>query len=295
MVELERQKWQRTGRLALNRWGRQNALAAGALLVAGDTQELILSGGKTSRDWMKTSLPTERLENWPSEAELMRDIIVARFGEAFTKDPKNAGKSIESLIKIEDASTNTLENLAYTINNNPDLLIAGGGIGLLGTDFHIKRIATLSHLFSVNESAGGKLGAQDRLKSRAGGRVLYEKILNHMTDAQNNVDLQERNNQEDHWSKELDTDLAYWLGYFGHVESPQVIQNVIDLLGQPQWVEQAKVEFAKVGLDFDDIRAQDLSKLEEKDPDKYNAFRESLVLHVKEHRKVPPIPPLKNS
>lgn len=289
LIEVERNKWQHMGRFALNRWGRQNALAAGALLVAGDTKDLILSGGKTKPKEVGALVPQTRLEKWPSEAELMKDIIVARFGAEFSK---KYGKDISEFIKIEDASTNTLENFAYTINNSPNLIGDGEPTGLLGTDFHIKRIAALSHLFSVQEADGGQLGSQQLLKDRAQGRARYEQILKHMTDAENNEDLQVRNNQERHWSKELDVDLAYWLGYFGYVKSPRVIQQTIDLLRQPRWVKQAETEFAKVGLDFSNISGKSLVELEEQKPEEFGALRASLVRHVKEHRAVPPIPPL---
>lgn len=61
IMEPQRQKWQRTGNYALNRWGRENALAAGLGLVSGVTDRLILSGGKTKPDLAKEqiTLPEE--------------------------------------------------------------------------------------------------------------------------------------------------------------------------------------------------------------------------------------------
>ena len=83
LKELKRQEWQNMGRFALNRWGRENAIAAGLALFLGNTNKVIFSGGQTIPDWAKKSLPTERLQNWPSEAKLMKDIIVRRFGNLY--------------------------------------------------------------------------------------------------------------------------------------------------------------------------------------------------------------------
>ena len=112
LKELKRQEWQRLGRFALNRWGRENALAAGLSLYLGITDKVILSGGQTIPDWAKSFLPPERLQSWPSEAKLMKDIIVRRFGDMYFK---KHGKSIEAVLDIEDGSTNTLLNFTNSI------------------------------------------------------------------------------------------------------------------------------------------------------------------------------------
>lgn len=309
-IEAQRQKWQHTGRFALNRWSRENALAAGALLVEGRTDKLILSGGKTKPNFVGEGfnpLPTERTDdaNWPSEAELMREIIVSRFrSELCAKfkipgplspdyDPQSLAKILDPIIKVEDASTNTLENFAYTINNSPDLLRNDGSVGLLGTDFHIKRVAALSHLFSVNEGEGGQFGAQEVLAERAGnqGKTLYESILKHMTTPDQNVDLQERMHQEQWWTKKLDDTLLYWVGYFGHVKDPSVLQNVMALLKNDVWVTQAKKAFDIVGLNFDDLQAQDFTKMAQERPAVYDALREAIVkLAGNGVREVPKMP-----
>lgn len=297
LTEVERQKWQNTGRLTLNHWGRMNALAAGAMLVAGDTEKLLLSGGQTMRSWMKESLPEERTDekHWPSEAKLMKDIIVARFGSAYAK--KYPGKNIEDALALEAESTNTLANIPLSINRDPDLLNNDGSVGLLGADFHTQRIVTLSHLFTVQEAPGGDLGAQSKLRERvqtykAGIIKSYEKILDHMDDLENNEDLQIRTGQEQHWSEVLDTEANYWVGYVGLLKSPQVIQTVIDRLKDPKWVAQARIEFKKVDLDFDNLTDADdkIIKMAREDPAKYEAFRKALASHVDHFRKPPDMP-----
>jgi hypothetical protein len=56
LKEEKRKEWQQVGRFGLNRWGRENALAAGLALYLGITDKLILSGGRTIPDWYKENL-----------------------------------------------------------------------------------------------------------------------------------------------------------------------------------------------------------------------------------------------
>lgn len=216
----------------------------------------------------------------------MKDIIVRRFGDLYFK---KFGRPIEEAIKIEDRSTNTLENFAYTINNNPYLIDEEKKIGLLGTDFHVRRIAVLANLFSVVETPEGRIPAQQELRKRAQQRVKtrYEEIIKYMTDALANPDLQKRLAGEERWESGLIKPeyLTYWLGYIGLVESPQVLQRVIACLSNPQWIEAARKVFNSVGLDFDTISVLDLGELP---PKKLNEIREKLsVLKTPEYRIMP--------
>jgi len=148
-IEEKMAEWQSQGRFGLNRWGRENALAAGFSLVSGFSEKVLLSGGKTIPSWAKDELSPGRIEKWPSEAQLIADIIKRRFGPAYEKIH---GKPIESAIMLEDASTNTLENLANSINENPDLLKDQKTLGLLATDFHIDSSEKITALFAPGKN-----------------------------------------------------------------------------------------------------------------------------------------------
>ena len=292
-MEPQRQKWQRTGNYALNRWGRENALAAGLGLVSGVTDRLILSGGKTKPDLAKEqiTLPEERLAAWPSEAELMKQIIVGRYGSQYEKN--HPGKSIEDAIQIEDKSDNTLENLAFTINNRPELLAKETKVGLLATDFHIRRVALLTHMFSVREQPKGQLSAQQELLELADarGKTKLREIQEHLTDALKNEDLRNRLKGEERWEEGLiEPDyVSYWVGFPGVVEDPTVIQNVITALQDPAWIEATRREFAEKGLNFDSFTETDLRDLAATDRKKYDELRENLRIFTKrENRKAPP-------
>lgn len=293
LIEVKRQKWQSTGSYALNRWGRENALAAGLGLVSGLTDSLILSGGKTKPDLEKEqiTLPEERLAAWPSEAELMKQIIVGRYGALYAKS--HPGHSIEEAIKIEDKSTNTLENLGYTINNSPELLKKEAKIGLLATDFHIRRVGILTRMFSLKEQPKGQLSAQQELLELADARrkPKLREIQEHLTDTLKNEDLRNRLKGEELYEEALiEPDyISYWIGYPPDVEDPTVLQNVITSLQDPTWITAARREFAEKGLDFDSFTETDLRTLEQTDRKKYDELRERLrIFKIGGNRKVPP-------
>lgn len=280
--ENKRREWQETGRYALNRWGRLNASAAGLTLYLGLTDELILSGGKTVPKWAKsegTPIPSERLASWPSEAFLMKDLVVRQYGSMYQK---RFGKPIEDAIKIEDNSTNTLENLAYTINNNPDLLTKEKKIGLLASDFHTRRVGMLARLFSVNPSPRGEISAQELLLEYAeiSGKKSYQEMLNYMKDSLNNPDLRTRLLGEETWERGLVNEnwLSYWIGYLGDVQDVAVLQRVLESLKSPAWVDQTKAEFGRAGINFDDFSNEDLSKLEKENPAKLQQLIAGLKL-----------------
>ncbi|MBI2195444.1 MAG: YdcF family protein [Candidatus Levybacteria bacterium] len=278
--EVERPKLQKLGRMALKRWGRQNALAAGAALYSGLTSEVILSGGKTRPEWAKNPMP--------SEAELMKDIIVRIYGHPYLK---KYGRDISASIKLEDSSTNTLENLANTINGDPDILEKDQKVGLLSADFHLRRVAVLSHLFSVEEAPGGQLSAQNLLRERVEQRKSgkYQEILQYMTDTMQNDDLRQRIMAEQRWERGLiePENLSYWLGYLADVENSKVLSAIVTNLKNPSWVASARETFLKVGLNFDDFSEEDVSTLGSNDPAKFESLISGLrKLKTPEFRKM---------
>lgn len=110
-------------------WMKTIARAAGELKLAGGVKKIVFTGGKTGGD------------NLPSEAQLMKDILV------------NEYRINETDIIMEDQSGKTPENLARSLNVIDDLKIKSGNnpsIGLLGADFHLPRIRLLAQLFGID-------------------------------------------------------------------------------------------------------------------------------------------------
>lgn len=287
LIEQKRQEWQKMGRLALNRWGRQNALAAGLCLYLGITDRVILLGGKTRPNWTKQKLSPQTNENWPSEAELMKDIIVRVFGELYQKQ---YGKPIEEAIIIEDQSTNTLENVANAINKYPNIL-SMQNIGAIGAAFHMSRIGVLTKIFSLHLDPRGEISAQALLREQAQTRKKssFEEQLSYMTDHLNNEDYRNRLEAELRWTLGLTDEkyLLYWIGYLADVNNLEVTQKVLKALAQnDNWQQKGREAFQLVGLDFDEFSQLTLEQLN--DQQISTRLREGLLQLKKKYRIVPP-------
>jgi len=292
--ELKRQESQNMGRFALNRLGRTNALAAGYALYLGITDKIILSGGKTISDWAKQTLPPERLKNWPSEAQLMKDVIVRRFGEMYRKQ---YGKSIEEVIEIDDASINTLENMMNTINRDPSI-VDSKNTGVLGEHSHVFRAEVISRLFSIPITARGKISATDMLREVATtrGKKSYEEMLDYMVDNLNNAELRDKIISELRYTLGLTNEkyLTYWIGYFVDDDNILVTQKVLSALAKNEkWSKAAREAFNLlkekdgIDIDFDQFVKEDLTSLKEK-PEVWNKLREALKLLKTKYRTMPP-------
>lgn len=311
-------EWQEIGRFGLNRWGRENAFASGFALVSGYTDKVLLSGGKTIPGWVKDKLPPSRIEKWPSEARLMADIIRRRFGSAYQE---KYGKPIDEAMILEDASTNTLENLANSINANPDLLKDESTLGLLATNFHIDRSEKITALFASGKDIKETNGSQDVLvqrveeriewreakaKERDGIEALEERVENVKVEEANittyrnilewmidpaNPDLIKRQGQETRWSNGLVQPeyIKYWFGYIGKVEDPIVLQATIQRFkDNPEWSANAQLAFKEVGLSFDDLASKDLTEISKED---FTQIAGRLEILSKEGYRVMPPPP----
>lgn len=290
-IQANLSEWQKLGRFGLNRWGRQNALSGGYALLSGWTDRVLLSGGKTIPAWAKEKLPPERLADWPSEAQLMADIIRRRFGTTYQEI---YGKPIDSVIIIEDRSTNTLENFANSINSDQgqDILNGMKNTGVLAANFHVPRGEDIAYLFAPGGNFEQGSSAQQVLSTRIEGRnkQTYERILNWMSDPRNQ-DLRAREGMEKVWTGALNDPelLTYWLGYIGVVEDPRVLQSTVQRLNSdPTWRSQAVNAFNKVGLDFNTLASTELTKM---DLTQFRQIADKLkILSTKEYRAMPEIP-----
>lgn len=276
-----RKQWQRSGWFAMKQWGRQNALAAGLALYKGLTKTVIVTGGKTISKEMKALLPDDRLVDWPSEAELMADIIRTSYGELYKK---KYGRDIDDVINIEDAATNTLENFACSINKYPELLAEDANVGFLTADHHLERVQRLAQLFSLD---GKKLCAQEILKKMQ---------INESTARQDEITNITKSESEELKNKCLLKGLedpayvTFWVGYVAMVQHPRVIQNMICKFEDPQWASYGEKIFAKVGLKYQDFKGVDMEELAEKDAAAFQFLVTKLQeLKKPEHRVIPPV------
>jgi hypothetical protein len=251
----------------------------------------LLSGGKTIPQWAKEKLPPERIEQWPSEAQLMADIINRRFGKMYQDI---YGKSIDSSILIEDRSTNTLENFANSMNSEQghEMLDGMKSAGVLAADFHVPRGEDIAYLFTPGGNLDHGNSAQSILRQVAElkNKQSYARIIKWMSDP-DNQDFRAREAMEKIWTGALKDPelLTYWLGYIGTVEDPRVLQSTVKKLSsEPAWKIQAQNAFRQADLDFDSLAATDLTKI---DSNQFKQIADKLkILTSKEYRAMPGIP-----
>jgi len=255
-------EWQHKGWYALKRMGRQNAMAAGLALYKGITKEVILTGGRTLSSWTKNHIPQEILETWPSEAELMAEVIVSSYGSLYEK---RYGKKIENAIKIETASTNTLENFSYSVNLYPQLHAQDKNIGFISAGHHMKRLRLLAHIFGINIANHYALASQHVLKDAE------DEASCEIIDEYNCHDTKEQYQREARWIKALNSPeyLTYWLGYVAEVKKAYVLQKALNKLREKAWKEAGAAALSQVKLNVEEIVKIDVETLAKTDPQKY--------------------------
>lgn len=283
-----RSAWHQTGRFSLKRLGRQTALAAGAALVHGVTTRVVLSGGRTKPSWVEGNPDT-----WPSEAELMADIIKRNFGEPYIR---KYGQPIDTVLDLEPAATNTLENIVFSINRFPTLIDRTTRVGLLSADHHLARCALIAERFQIDVAPEARISAQRTLLSRAATmqhsqyRKLYEDIASFTMDVERNLGLQALVRGELRYVKGLTEDeyLSYWIGYVFKLENPSLIQAIVSrIVADPGKAAVFAGLVTQVGFEPDAFRKIDLEELAATNHERYLETRRKLELLTR-HRLMPP-------
>lgn len=273
--ELLREIWQKTGHFALKKLGKQNALAAGLALYVGLTDSLILSGGKTFPPFIQKYLPQSRLEQWPSEAALMKDIIKRNFGKLYEE---RYHKNIEEAIQLEEASKNTLENFAYSINMAPQILSPHTKVGLLSAAHHMKRLTMLAEIFSIPHESDFLLSSESLIKKVSENNKKYQTIVKIVSQDQDEVEVKEQYTVENSCMEALREPayITYWLGYVGELQTPAVIQKILGRLQDEVWKKATEEAFEKVGLKLDDFITEDIEVLYTQNNGKYMSLVEGI-------------------
>lgn len=116
------------GKEDMNLWGHGLAEAGAILYKRGVIGEIIVMGGRTGGAGPEG--------DYNSEAEIIKAKLVS------FEVPLNA-------IKLEQTSTNTLENITNFMDQYLSDASEGREFSLLGTDYHIARIRILMELFNI--------------------------------------------------------------------------------------------------------------------------------------------------
>ncbi len=265
----KRKEWQKMGKFALKRLGRLNALAAGYALLEGYTSELIFSGGRTTSSFTKPAVDSGI--EIPSEAELMEDIVIRRFGEAYMKKYK---KDIRGAIKTEDKATNTLENVVLTRNEYPEL--STDSVGLLTSNHQMDRARLIVNIFGMTSAQQDQIKAQELLNKRAIASKKFDYAKMVETEF---PEIERFTEGEGRMIKGLTEPelLEYWIGYAGELKDPEVLQDVLKKFQDKKWQDAIKETFKKVDLDFAKVSETDLVKLAQENPVEFENLRSKIA------------------
>lgn len=203
----------------INLWSKTLAEAASVLYNKGQTREIIIMGGKTGG--------AESV----SEAELIAKVI------------ESYGVPL-SAIKIENRSTNTLENLVNVLNTYLDNGRQYKNLGFLSANYHIPRIRMLMSMFNIPYKTAFSAEEVMRYTAREGEDWDNQKL----TEIERKLDMNEaakndtyysnqlgaekknvlrRGLEEDFFSRALVEAPEYWLGYLGKIENQERVMKIL--------------------------------------------------------------------
>lgn len=308
-------QWHHLSEICLKRMGKQNALAAGIALVTGMTKTVVITGGHTLsleqrkrfiKDYMTSHTAYNELSDrekdrefehylkyfirWPSEAELMADVIIRHFSRIYQE---KFHRPIQDVIYLETDAKNTLENITLSLNKFPELFSHNNRVGFLSAGHHLERCAIIAHRFNIFEETNARLSAQKILFGQASDEETESHIclLEELEKHEKNPELKSLLAQEQRFIKGLKDPslITYWLGYTFELADPKRILDVLHQFNDPVWKDAMKQAFAEVGLDFSTFTVLDLEKLQVIDSKSYQRLIETLqLLMTPDYRQMPP-------
>jgi uncharacterized SAM-binding protein YcdF (DUF218 family) len=248
----------------INLWSKALAQAAAELYKRGQTREFIVMGGQTGG------------KDFASEAELI------------TKEMESFGVSANA-IKIENRSTNTLENLTNVLNDYLDKDRQEKSLGILTANYHLSRTRMLMGKFGIPYKTAFSAEEVLRYVAREGENWDNEKLLEiekklNMGEAskvpvsaKDKVDIYfqskqgtekknivRRGQEDDFWSKALLEVPEYWMGYVGRLQSGERIRQILSNQDQNMLAEKFNIH---VTSDTDEVIKQKLLAITRKLPD----------------------------
>lgn len=237
----------------INLWSKSLAESAAKLYEKGETREIIVMGGKTGGD------------EFESEADLI------------AKELRQMGVP-EAAIKLENESTNTLENLVNMLNkfSKNDTY---KDLGLLGSNYHLSRLRLLMSLFDIKYKTA--FSSEEVLRYGAREKEIWDdqkllEIENRLNMAEasktpvsskdspvstyyskkegiERKNVNTRAEEEDIWSRALLEMPEYWLKYLGRLEDGEKLRQILQ--------KQDKNTLKRFGLDLSESDASLKEKL----------------------------------
>lgn len=224
VIEKETRKWAQgvgkgSGSEDVNFWSDTLAKAASEIYVRGQAKQIVVMGGKTGG------------KEYGSEAVLI-------------------GKKIEELgvplsaIRLEESSSNTLENIVNMLNQYPELGKKDSSVGILGSNYHIGRLRVLMEMFDVpcksvfsaeevvrfaamdreDWDHGTLLDIENRLNMNEASRIPVSKRDQELgpgyygrKTGEEQKTVYRRLQEDDVWRRVLGEIPEYWIGYLGRL------------------------------------------------------------------------------
>lgn len=290
-TEQLRDESQHDPRFALHRYGRFVALAAGAALLNGDTEKLLVCGGQTMPGWAKENgkhtLSSEVSKKWPSEAELMGTLIERRYGEAYKE---KFGKPISDVLLKEDSSPTTIHNLAHALDLWGPQLDMAKRIGFLSTGVHLNRVMALANLLVDAPAEKIEFNSDEILETRAVRTpiekegtifqrgVAYQKMVSYTHDTVANPIAKARQEKEEQLLEELLDNRIQATWIIIDRDKPELHDTIVRIV-KPQynWVAEARPLFEKAGINFDTVTPAEIEKLRVENPDAFEQLQSDIL------------------
>lgn len=309
LIETKKLEFAGKGKFSQPRWGELNALAAGVALYENITDKIILTGGKTKpSDSLNKIADSAR----PSEAAVMKDIIISRFGKLlfeqkypgqFTpeKYKQFLDNELSQRILVEDEALTTPENILYSVNKYPTLFKEGEKLGLLTNKHQLERATGFMRYFAGIQGEIGQLSSQELLEQRAKlrNKQYYADLMHFFYDDENNSDLTKRQKGDKEKAERLKepAKIMYFFGFLGLHKDGARVQSLLNELRSrtdpndpnlaKKWTKAISFAFNEAGLLYsdkpedqnnpDNLFNTNFGELQISNPDKYSQIMDKVA------------------
>lgn len=238
----------------VNFWSKNLAEAAAILYKKGATRQIIVMGGKTGGD------------QYSSEAQLIAKHLL-QLGIP------------QADIKLENQSTNTLENIVFMLNryfDSPESFSKEQKANILAVHYHVLRVKILMELFGIpvqdafSSDEVLRFAARDQeFWNNAQLQEIERRLnINNADYYQNKMGTEakpilRRHQEDDAFIRALLEVPEYWIPYLGKIQNPSrlhtILQNVHTLF--PDYLTSLGIDITNIQDESGTIKEEVQSKL----------------------------------
>lgn len=238
----------------INLWSKDLAKAAANLYKKGVSNEIIVMGGKTGG------------EQYASEAHLIKEYLL-QLGIP------------ESCIKLENRSTNTLENLVFMLNqyfDTSEFSSKEQKANILAAHHHVSRVKILMELFNIHFrdvfTSDGVLSfaARDQeLWNDAQLQEIEQRLNTNNADYYQNKmgtetkPILRRHQEDDAFIRALLEVPEYWIPYLGKIQNPNRLRGILENVNAlfPDYLTSLDIDITNIHDESGTIKKEVQSKL----------------------------------